>query len=102
MAKKKDAAETGEQLDLIDVAPENEKAIVAQARIYKKAQKVRLVALKNEVEQKQKVLALVKEANLTPLKDGVIRVKCGEFTISITPQDFLIKVKEEVVREPKS
>lgn len=99
MGRKK-KAEKGEQLDLIDIAPENAKAIIAAAKIYKRAQTARLTALKNEIEQKQKVLALVIEANLTPLKDGVIRFKCGEFTISATPQGFLIKVKEE--GEPKN
>lgn len=102
MAKTKKKVTKGEQLDLIDVAPENAKAIVAAARVYKMRQKERLDALKKEIAEKQKVLALVKEAKLKPLESGIIRFTCEGFTISITPRDELIKVKEEAPQEPKS
>ena len=89
-----------EQLDLIDVAPENAKAIVAKARIYKMRMDERRTALKKEIDAKQEVLALVKEAKLQPLEGGKIRFKYEGFTISITPRDELVQVKEEI--EPKS
>ena len=101
MAKKKSKGTKGEQLDLIDLAPENAKAIVAAARIYKMRQKERLEALKMEIAEKQKVLALVRDAKLKPLPDGKIRFKYDGFTISVTPRDELIQVKEAVEVVPK-
>ncbi len=84
-----------EQLDLIDIHPENAKPIIAAARIYKKLVGKRLDVLAQEVEQKQKILDLVKEAKLTPLENGVVRFKYDNVTISITPRDELVKVKDE-------
>ena len=98
---KKEKAEEGEQLDLIDVAPENAKPIIAAARLYKKYQKARLASLKDEIGQKQKILSLVKEAKLTTLEGGKIRFKYDGVTISITPRDELVKVKENGLDEPK-
>lgn len=98
---KKEKAEKGEQLPLIDVAPENAKPIIAAARLYKKHQKARLASLKEEIGQKQKILSLVKEANLTTLEGGKIRFKYDGVTISITPRDELVKVKENGEDEPK-
>lgn len=97
MAKKK---EVGEQIDLIDVAPENAKAIIAAARIYSKAQGARSKALKNEVEQKVKVIQLIRESKIKPLDGGVIKFTYEGVTIKITPRDELVQVQEE--SEPKS
>jgi hypothetical protein len=93
MAKKK--TKSAEQMDLIDVQPKNAKAIVAAARKYKEVQRDRLAVLAKEIEQKEKVLALVKEAKLQPLEGGVIKFKVDGVTISVTPRDELVKVKEE-------
>ena len=87
--------EPQEQLDLIDIHPENAKPIIAAARIYKKLVGKRLDVLAQEVEQKQKILDLVKKAKLTPLENGVVRFKYDNVTISITPRDELVKVKDE-------
>jgi len=84
-----------EQLDLIDVKPENAKHIVNAARLYKQYQAARLAALKQEIDQKQTILALVKKAKLQPLEGGVIRFKVDGVTISVTPRDELVKVKED-------
>jgi hypothetical protein len=93
MAKKR--TKPTEQMDLIDVQPKNAKAIVAAARLYKKYQAARLAALEKEVAQKQEVLSLVKEAKLQPLEGGVIKFKVDGVTISVTPRDELVKVKED-------
>ncbi|MFH1281406.1 MAG: hypothetical protein ABIH91_01630 [Candidatus Omnitrophota bacterium] len=96
MQKEVEETEEGEQMALIDVGPENGPIIVAQARIYKKASKARQKALKNEVEQKKKLLALIKDAGLKPLDvSGVIRFRCNSVIISVTPRDELVRVKEE-------
>ena len=88
-----------EQMDLIDVAPKNAKPIIAAARIYKKHQAARIAALTKEKEQKQKILALVKEANLTPLEGGKIRFTYDNVTISVTPRDELVQVKDVIDEE---
>lgn len=105
MAKKNEKTETkesSEQLDLIDVQPENAKAIIAEARVYKKFQAARLNALAKETEHKAKVLNLVKEAKLQPLNGGVIKFKYDGFEISITPRDELVKVKEVAGKDAAS
>ena len=50
--------------------------------------------LRKEVELKEKLKTMIKEAKLQPLKDGVIRFKHDGVWIQITPRDELIKVKE--------
>lgn len=86
--------EVGEQMDLLDVQPENAKAIMAAAKLYKKHQIARQAALAKEITQKEKLLELVRAAKLKPLADGVIKFACGGMIISVTPRDELIKVKE--------
>ena len=85
--------EKQEQLDLIDTQPENAKEILRAAKSYKKFQAMRLATLENEVQEKQKVLMLVKEANLQHLPDGTIRFKLDGVRICIKPRDELITVK---------
>jgi len=97
MAKKEktETNESGEQLDLIDVQPENAKTIVHAARLYKKFQAARLTALDKEVEQKRQVLELVKAAKLQPLDGGKIKFEYDGVIISITPRDELVTVKDK-------
>ena len=90
MAKGK--KKTGEQLDLIDVQPKNAKEIMAATKMYKKHQADRLAAGKKEVKQKAVVLELVKNANLQPLADGVIRFELDGTLFSVTPRDELIQI----------
>lgn len=97
--KKTEPKESGEQLNLIDVQPENAKPIIQAARLYKKFQAARIAALKKEVDQKQVVLRLVREANLQPLDDGKIRFEYDNVMVSVTPRDELIKVKDKAESE---
>ena len=94
MAKKKSEVKVKGQMDLIDVAPKNAKPIIEAAQIYKECQLTRISALKAEVEQKHKVLNLVKAAKLQPLKDGVVKFEYKGVVITVTPRDELIKVKD--------
>ena len=98
MAKK---TKKGEQLDLIKVGPANEKVIVKAVREYKGHQHDRMASLKLEVAAKEKVLALVKKADLQRLKDGVIKFTLGQTTIKITPQDDLIQITEKTPKKKK-
>ena len=97
MSKKK----RGEQMALIDVGPENLEAIVKEVRIYKKHQANRLAALKLEVEQKEKIRALVKEAKLQRLQDGTIKFEADQAIICVAPQDDLITIREKPAKKIK-
>lgn len=85
--------EQGEQLTLIELEPANAKAIRRVARAYQEAQVERLGWLDKEKKQKDKILALVEEADLQPLDGDVIRFAVGDLTITITPRDKLVQVK---------
>jgi len=86
----------GEQLDLIDINPENAKEIVAIARQYKKHQAARMEAGSKEKTKKEELKAFIRDANLQPLEDGKYRLRLAGLLIEMTPRDELITVKEEV------
>ena len=92
MAKKK--SDTGEQLDLINIHPENAEEIVADARAYKKTVKTRLSIQKKEADLKAKLLDTVAKAKLKPLADGTYRFRVDSVEIKVTPRDNLVQVKE--------
>ena len=89
MAKEKE----GEQLDLIDVTPEYAKPIKAAARKYKKCLAARQAALAEEIEQKKKIIELVRQANIKPDGEGVTRFRLDDMSIKITPRDELVSVR---------
>jgi len=102
MAKKKEATKAvnkdkaeGEQLDLIDVHPENIKPIMAAARKYKMFQANRMAALDEEIKQKKVVLDLIHESGIKPLDGGKIKFEYEGTVISITPRDELVQIKEK-------
>jgi exoribonuclease R len=96
MAKKNESKKdetAGEQLDLIDVKPENAKEILKVARAYKKAQKIRMDALKDEIARKEELLEIVRKAKLQPSSDGSLKFSLEEVKITVTPRDELIEIK---------
>lgn len=97
MARKKQTMEPapGEQLDLLDVSPENLEQIIPVAKKYRAAVKRRMQALEQETELKTEILTLVKDAKLHRLADGTIKFKCDGMLITVTPRDELVRVKDE-------
>lgn len=85
----------GEQIELLDVGPENLKQIKPVARRYRSAVAARIAALEEETKLKAQILSMVHDAHLSRLDDGTIRFKCDGMTITITPRDELVRVKEE-------
>jgi hypothetical protein len=83
----------GEQIDLIDVKPENAKEIIKAAKAYKKAQAARIEALVTEVAEKENLLECIRKAKLQPSSDGSLKFSLEDVKISVTPRDELIKVK---------
>lgn len=94
-AKKTGGAEIGEQGDLMDVGPENAEEIIKAARLYRKLLAARLTALKEETAQKQEVLRLVRKADLHPVNGGKIKFTRDGVTVSVTPRDELVQIKEK-------
>jgi hypothetical protein len=94
MARKAKTTVIAGQGDLIDVQPENAKAIAKAARAYKIIQAERSAILTKEVDQKKKILALVKEGGVRPLPDGTIRLLVDGITVIIKPRDELVRVLE--------
>lgn len=85
----------GEQMELLEVGPENLKKIKPLARCYRAAVQARMAALEQETKYKRQILQMVHDAHLTRLDDGTIRFRCDGMTIIITPRDELVKIKEE-------
>lgn len=82
-----------EQLDLIEVSPENQKTILRLARAYLEAKKECGIATENAKNKKNRLREAILEANLQPLEDGVIRVVCGEHMVEVVPRDEEVSVK---------
>ncbi|KKK80115.1 hypothetical protein LCGC14_2826720 [marine sediment metagenome] len=101
MAKTAKKAKKGEQMDLIDVHPKNSKEIISVARAYKATQKVRIKALAEEIQLKQKIIDLTKKAGIKPMADGKIKFKLDGLKISITPRDELVQIAEVKSKKEK-
>lgn len=86
-------AEKGKQLALLDLTPESLAALEPVVREYQDALVNRLAWLKDEVNHKQKILGLVKDACLRPNADGVIKFELDGNIVTITPRDELISVR---------
>ena len=84
----------GEQLELIEVGPENIKEIEKHVRLYKDALQQRLPLTRIESKEKQAILELVKKAKLKPLDDGEIRFHAAGMLIRVIPEDYTIKLKD--------
>lgn len=88
-----------EQLDLIDVSPENGKALKRAARAFKAAQTERKAWGEEEEKHKNKIVELVHEAKLKPDAEGVITFTLGDFTIKVTARE-LVNVRMDVGAAP--
>ncbi len=86
--------EKNEQMDLIDVSPENAKPIVEAGRKYQKYQVSRIAFGVKEKEQKELIKELVAKAELQPLAGGKIKFEYDGLRITITPRDELVQVSE--------
>jgi len=95
MGRRKKADTQGEQLDLIDVGPENLKEIIPVARAYKKIISERVTLTAQEVKLKEKIKKFVHESGLKRLPDGSFKFKSDGVLITVTPQDEKVKVKED-------
>jgi len=95
MSKTKKKAEVGEQMELIDVSPKKAKPIIAAARILKKLQIAHSSAREKENEQKAKLLYLVEGANIQRLPDGKIKFTYDGVTLTITPKQESVSIKED-------
>lgn len=84
-----------EQLDLIEVGPENEKALKRAARAFKAAQTERKAWGDEEEKHKNKIVELVHEAKLKPDSEGVITFTLGDFSIKVTARE-LVNVRMSV------
>ena len=84
-----------EQMDLIEVQPKNKKAIIKMAGEYKEVQRQRIRFFEEEKTRKDKLLELIKEADLQSDADGVIAFSIDGIKIKVTPRDVLLQVKEE-------
>lgn len=84
-----------EQLDLIEVGPENEKALKRAARAFKAAQAERKAWGDEEEKHKNKIVELVHEAKLKPDAEGIITFTLGNFTIKVTARE-LVNVRMSV------
>lgn len=96
MAKRKHPKSAGdsEQLQLIDVASPLAKALKPIAKKYKAAQEQRQIWLAEEIEQKEKIIALVNDdKTIKPDADGVKRIEFDGIRVKITPRDELVQVR---------
>ncbi len=98
-AQKKDAKPKGEQLALIDVAPENAKPIIEAARLYKKYQATRIAAGVKESDQKKLIIQLVKDAKLQTLAGGKVKFEYDNVMVTVTPRDELVQVKDKADKD---
>lgn len=70
MAKGKKKSTAGEQMPLIDVAPENLKKIIPVARQYRAAVKRRMAEGDAECKLKKKLRGLIEDADLKRDREG--------------------------------
>lgn len=95
MQKEVEKTEKGDQMQLIDVHPKKAKPIIVQAKILKKLQIARASAQDKENSQKAILLNLIEEANIQRLPNGKIKFTYDGVTITVTPKQESISIKEE-------
>ena len=83
-----------EQLDLIDVQPENAAEIAKYAGQYREVVARRIKLAEKEVDLKQKILRLFDDGNVQRLDKGKRKLKVGHFMIETEPKEESVKVRE--------
>jgi len=81
-------------MDLIDVTPKDAGPIIKKARRWREIMRQRVELLAKEVALKNEILVDIKDAKLKRLKDGVIRFTYDGYTLTVTPQDEKLNIKE--------
>jgi len=92
--KKPEEKKSGDQIPLIDVAPENCKELIAAAKLYKEYQQDRMSAAAQEADQKALIIELMHKSELQPLAGGKLKFEHDGFKITVTPRDELVQVKQ--------
>ncbi len=85
---------SGEQLDLIDVGPENLEKMRPVASRCKVAEKKRLKAVAEKKKGHREMVELVKEAKLLPNEKGNIEFVVDGLRVKVTPHDWSVSVVE--------
>lgn len=93
MAKEK--KEPGEQQELFDVVGEGAPELQAAGLVYRKHLKIRQVALKEEVKQKEIMRDIISKMGLQRMPDGKIRFTSGGLEFEVEPKDDIIRVKDK-------
>lgn len=88
-------SQAGEQLDLIDVTPDELKGLKPIAEKYRSVVRRRINLQNEEKELKDQILSAIKTAHLQRLSDGKIRFRLDHMIITVTPRDELVQVEEE-------
>jgi hypothetical protein len=75
------------------------KKIMPVAKEYERVKMDRCNLTVKEKELKTQLLSLIKESGVKPLADGSIRLCADGISITVTPRDELVKVKDELDNE---
>ena len=86
--------EVGEQMELIDVLPKKARPIVKKAQEYRKAVENRQKWGSKEAALKAEIGAMIADAKISRLANGVIRFSCDGVLITQTPRKELLQVQD--------
>ena len=98
---KKEKAEYGEQMMLLDIHTPEAKAFNKQLKVYEEIKKQRLALLREEVKLKNELLPLTHALELTPDGEGVITFEVGDVEVIVIPSRETIKVRTKKKKKKK-
>jgi len=93
MAKRKPKSDN--QPALIDVGPKQSKKIAKKAKAYRAVMLERQSILEQEIQLKKELLGLIGEEHLQRTEGGKIQFRVDGMTITVTPRDELVRIKED-------
>lgn len=88
------AATLGEQMDLLDVGPENLELMKPVARRCKVAEKKRAKAVDEKKKAEAEIVELVKDAKLKPNAQGNIEFVVDGLRVKVKPHEWKVTVSE--------